>query len=209
MKAKDKNRKKRWTAEEEEYLESKWGIVSMATLTKKLGRSKRAIEHRALGMGLGGMYETGDMLLSSEVAKTLGVATSTILCWVRDKGLKAKRVKLKSQQRVLISLDDLIEWLKEHDELWNANKLEYLALGKEPEWLKQKRQRDRNKKWKRTSYTPAEDSKIISLYKMNYTFAEIAKETGRTAYMVKHRIDKLRSLGHKIPYKNAKTHISK
>ena len=205
---KPKNYKKRWTIDEDNYLEEKWGLMKVEKIAKKLGRGIRAIEHRAITLGLGGVYSTGEALMASEVAEIVGVYKSTVCNWIEKYELRARKVCHKSQAKYQIDLIHLTKWLEKNQHRWNANKMEEYALGVEPQWLKDKRKADLNKKSRRSGYTPTEDNIIVTMYKNDYTFEKIAKETGRTVDMIKHRVKKLRAEGkYKIPYKNGRNQI--
>lgn len=203
---KAKNHKKTWTIEEDDYLERKWGRASVKSIAGRLNRSMRSVEHRALELELGGMYKTGEFWMASDVARVLGIYRSTVGGWINKYGLKANKVCYKDQPRYQISLEDLLEWLEQNQSRWSAKGLEEYSLGCEPEWLIIKRKEDSKKKSKREAYTDEEDSIIVSMYKLDYTFDKIAKETGRTVDMVKNRVKVLRESGkYKIPYKNGRT----
>lgn len=197
---------KRWTEKEDFYLEEKWGRTSIKKICRILNRTESSVMHRARKKKLGGIYKTGDYYLATDVARILGVNKTTVCYWIKNKGLKANRVKYISQERLLIEHSDLLKWLEENPKRWTANRLEFYALGLEPEWLKEKRRVDLNKKYAMEGYTDEEDQRIISLYKMDYKIKDIAEEVGRTEDMIKHRLKKLRKLGINIPYKNAGTH---
>lgn len=206
---KAKNHKKNWSIEEDDYLESKWGKMAVDRIAKRLGRSIRAVEHRAVELSLGGMYSTGDYWMASEVARIIGVARSTVCNWIKKYDLKAKKVCYKDQPKYQIDLKDLIKWLEENQDKWSAKKLDEYGLGVEPEWLREKRRIDISKKDRREPYTEEEDFRIVSLYKLNYTFEQIAKETNRSIHMVKNRIKVLRKEGkYNIPYKNGRNQIN-
>ena len=199
---------KHWTFEEDDFLENKWGKMDVEKLAKRLKRSVRAVEHRAVDLGLGGLYKTGEYWMASEVAKVIGVYRSTVCNWINKHGLKAKKVNYRSQARYRIDLKDLIKWLESNQDRWNTKNLEEYALGCEPNWLKEKRKTDANKKPKKARYSKELDSKLVFLYKRNYTFEAIAEETGITVHMAKGRIKVLRESGeYNIPYKNGKTQI--
>lgn len=200
------NGNKRWTEKEELMLEENWGKMDLQRLANELGRSKRSVEHRAVALGLGGLLKAKGDWLANDVATALGVAPSTVTRWIKRYDFPVKVRKLKVDRRYLINLEKLMKWLEENQDKWDTNHMEYLALGQEPEWLKIKREKDKKKKNNRKFYTASEDNIILNLYKKDYTFEEIAAETGRSVNAVKHRMKKIRSERKNIPYKNAKTH---
>lgn len=50
--------KRVWTADEEAYLQDKWGSISVKSLAKNLGRSENAIIVRAQRLGCGAHLES-------------------------------------------------------------------------------------------------------------------------------------------------------
>lgn len=53
MTAKHPNRRKHWSAEEEDHLRRHWGVDSLLQLSTHLNRSQRAVSQRARDLGLG------------------------------------------------------------------------------------------------------------------------------------------------------------
>ena len=204
----EKNSNKKWTIEDDMFLEAHWGSMRVSTLAKRIGRSVRAVEHRAIALELGGMYEGSGHLNISDIVNMLGVCKSTVGKWIKNNGLKAKRVCLKKQPVYTIVMEDFIDWLRENPKKWHSGKLEVGCLGSElekEEWLINKREIDSKVKPKREAYTPDEDKKILELYLSGYTAKEIAEKVNRPYDGVKHRITKMRNERGDIPYKNAKT----
>lgn len=200
------NHKKTWTIEDDDFLERKWGKMKVERIARTLKRSVRAVEHRVIELELGGMYNTGEFWMASDVARALGVYRSTVGNWINKYGLEAKKVCLKDQPKYQIDLKDLVKWLEANQKRWSAKNLDEYSLGIEPDWLKEKRRIDIKKKNKREPYTDGEDARIVAMYKLNYTYVKIAEETGRTVDMVKNRIKVLRESGkYNIPYKNGMT----
>lgn len=206
------NTNKRWTIEEDMTLEIHWGNYKVSTIAKKLGRSVRAIEHRAVALGLGGMIGGSGHLGVPDVVDMLGVNKSTVWKWIKTGGLKARKVILKKKGFYIITMEDLINWLRENPKRWHSGKMEVGCLGLEvekEEWLIEKRKADSKTKRKREAYTPSEDRKILELYLKGLNAKQIAEEVNRPYEGVKHRIIKIRNENENVPYKNAKTHILK
>jgi hypothetical protein len=86
----------------------------------------------------------------------------------------------------------LLEWCKEHQDLWDSRKVELFALGEEPEWLKTKRKLVTNKPKKTfQKWTRKEDNKAIDLFKFGYKYKDIAKELSRSTEAVERRLSRL------------------
>ena len=204
----EENSKKSWSIEDDMTLEVHWGNLKISTIAKKLGRSERAVEHRASILGLGGMYEGTGHLQIPDIVDILGVNKSTVWKWIQNDGLKARKVALKKNPYYIIKMEDLIEWLRDNQKRWHCGKMEIGSLGlevEEEEWLINKRKNDSKIKRKREAYTPSEDKKILQLYLQGLSVKEIAEVVNRSYEGVKHRITKMRNENDNIPYKNAKT----
>lgn len=200
--------KQRWTIEEDVTLEVYWGNLKVSTIAERLGRSVRSVEHRAITLGLGGMYEGSGHLSVSDIVEMLGVNKTTVCKWIREGSLKAKKVILKKQGSYVIIKENYIDWLKNNTSRWHSSKIEYGCLGLElekEEWLIEKRKKDNLTKRKREPYTPSEDKKILELYLKGHSMKEIAIMVNRTYEGVRHRVIKMRNENSKIPFKNAKT----
>lgn len=94
-------------------------------------------------MKLGPVKEAQDLMCAREVARIMGVDVHTVTdYWVRK--LRLKHIKIEGKKRtlwILISTDDLLDFLKDHQEIWTASKVVRFGLGQEPEWLKEKEER--------------------------------------------------------------------
>lgn len=73
---------KRWSKEDEEYLEDKWGYISIDSIATHLGRTKKAIRVKAKRMRLGGATLTGEFVTAYQASKILGIDRHAITdCW--------------------------------------------------------------------------------------------------------------------------------
>ena len=185
-----------WTAEEDEMLEEWWGSSSPQYISKKLGRSVTAVIQRVKIKNLGPFTSVGVYINRNQAAQMAGVDYKVLVRnWEPNHGLcfKKKKVRSNMKSQYLISLNDFIKWLKEHQELWDSRRIEPYALGYEPEWLIAKRKQDNENpnKFRGTKYTAEEDSLIIAYIKANKTQKEIAKRLRRSEASVNSRIMKL------------------
>lgn len=64
-------RNRAWSEEEKIYLEENWGTKSITTLSKKLNRSRNAIEVQKNRMGLGRFLDNGDYVTYSQLMQAL------------------------------------------------------------------------------------------------------------------------------------------
>ena len=189
------NEGKRYTGEEDLYIEERWGNVSIKAIARNLGRSETAIESRAYRLGLGGSTYTTDKLSTGECAKLIGVHITTINYWINNLGLKAKLKKTNAKAVYRIDIDDFIDFLEEHQHLWNAMNVEEHALGFEYDWLVEKRKRDNNEMTfkNNSSWTTSEERKAIEYFRQGLSTTEISTLMHRTALSLrKKRADFIR-----------------
>lgn len=133
-----------WTAEEDEQLRDLWGIYKIETISKKMGRTVEAIKHRVKRLELDSSFEAnGEFLKVSEIEKLLNVSGDRIRRTWFKKGLKFYKVALSNKKSIYgIQLDDLMIFLKQHQDEFDSRFLEMYALGSEPQWLIDKRKKD-------------------------------------------------------------------
>lgn len=189
---------KAWTTEEIDYLENKWGIVTVSYIAKKLGRTETSITLKAQRMKLGSRL-AGEYVTFNELLTALGLQGS--YSWLRDKyinknGLPAKR----KGKYLIIKIDDFWKWAEQHKQILNFCHFEENMLGKEPEWVKEKRKADLSNPRKVNNnrpWTKEDDALLIQKTKScRYTYKDLSKDLRRTENAIKRR---LYDLG--VPYR--------
>ncbi|MBE6152454.1 MAG: hypothetical protein E7165_04000 [Firmicutes bacterium] len=135
---------RRWTEEEESMLKDLWGNLSIEKIAKKLNRTESAIINRANVLNLGSQFSNNyDGLRIQEISDMFLINRMTILnSWVAL-GLKLDYRKM-SNNRVyaFVSIENLYAFLEQNQNIWDSRVLEKNILGKEPEWLVEKRKTD-------------------------------------------------------------------
>lgn len=184
---------KRWSKEDEEYLEDKWGYVTIDCLSNYLGRTKTSIRLKAKRLKLCGATLSGEHVTANQVSKLIGIDRHVVVRWINSNGLKASKQNRTGNRLIwYIKLSDLMKWLKENQDKWDSRELELYAFGEEPKWLKEKRNNDRGIPSKRFyKYTPEEDAIIICLYKKGCTCNQIAERVNRSSCSVERRLSRL------------------
>lgn len=182
----------KWTQEEEYYLQDKWGEVSIKGLAKTLGRSENAIIVRAQRMGLGAHLHADSRVTANQLMKAVYGGRQqggwTMNRWIEN-GLPIKKQLVKNSRFKVIDIDDFWKWAEQNKDIVNFSQMEENVLGKEPEWVKQKRRIDIREKFKKTPWTPTEDKKLIQLLdKYEYTYDDLCKALNRTEGAIKRRI---------------------
>lgn len=181
----------RWTVEDLDYLESFWGAHTVPTLAKRLGRTDKAILLKAKRLGLGPTKANPDYATARELARALKVDMHTVSdYWIGKCGLKGhRRVTRIVQKFWRIRISDFWAWAEHNQDKFDSRRFERGTLGKEPDWMQMKRQRDRHLPARRhQKWTPAEDARLISMFKSGLTQQEIGNRLGRSKSAVGHRL---------------------
>ena len=187
-----KNRK--WTPGEIEYLKDRWGTDTPNQIAKELGRTTTAIIVKSKVLSLGSFLDNSEYLNSFQITQLMGIDSHVIKRTWKNHGFKMRKRRIRgNKQFEVITLEEFVKWLKEHQELWDSRKIPEYGLGTEPEWLKEKRRLDEllPAKSRGTKYTPAEDNKLVMMCRMGKTQAEIAAALGRTESSVNARVQRL------------------
>lgn len=132
---------RRWTDAETKTLESLYGTMDTPKLCKRLGVPDSRLRRKAKALGLGYQREYDEYVTMRQVRALLGVGHYAINRFIA-RGLPIIRREFGKRTNVMVSMPGLVEWLKNHQDLWLANKIERFALGSEPQWLRDKRRRE-------------------------------------------------------------------
>lgn len=183
--------RRKWTEKEINYLLEKWGSSSVEKIAKYLKRKETAVIAKARKLGLKTLYK-GEYLTTPDIAAILGITQQTVWKWIKTNKFKISKKNILNRKMYLITLENLVKWLKDNQDSWDASKVELYALGIEPKWLIEKRKIDAKKYKKRyKSWSKNEDFQLINMYKLGYRAKDIAKEINRSVPAVNHRIRRL------------------
>lgn len=183
---------KKWTFEECSYLEDKWGVLSIPTIAATLGRTVNAVKVKAQKMELGRHLHCGTEITLNELANALGKGKSyswLLNRWTRN-GLPIKYKKSINKRYRVIDIDDFWKWAEFHRDIIDFSKFEINMLGKEPEWVNEKRRADiAAARYKRTPWTTEDDNNLISLLNSyKYSYRDISERLRRTEGAIKRRV---------------------
>lgn len=180
---------RKWTLEEDEILEMEWGVKPARVIAKELNRTESSIIGRANYKNLGRAYDSGLCLMIGHVCETLGYSYSVVINWIKYHRFPARKKALLKSKRYFIVKESMIEWLKNNQDLWSSDSLEYLALGVEAEetWLKEKRKKDMNKKRKGAIFTKNEINILITERNKGTSYREIGTMLGRSRDSIKNK----------------------
>lgn len=169
-----------WSQEELIQLEELTETYPLATVARKLNRSENAVFLKRQRTGIGGFMANTDMLTRNTLSRILGVENRTIQYWER-KGLKSVRKK----PYVMYRQQDIIRYMKEHPEDWNAARVTDDTLFMQYPWFKEKRKNDISHKY---NWTQTEVSQMKMLRKQGFTIREIAEKMNRSESSIKYKL---------------------
>lgn len=180
-------KKPNWTQEEIDYLQDKWGSISIQTISGHLGRSIYSIKIKVNKLGLPGFLESGDYVsfnqLYSTVTGNKAVNSYQTKSWIENRGFPVRYKRVNKSKFRVVYLNDFWEWAEKNQSFLDFSKFEKHSLGAEPEWVDKKRKQDIEKanKFKSTPWTEEENLMLTSLLKTyKYTWTELSEKMHRT-----------------------------
>ena len=184
-----------WTKEDDELLKEYWGQTSYDTLSKRMNRSIVSLKNRAKVLGLDSMMKASGLMLVSDVSEMMGVSREVVSRRWRKLGLRFHQKKITDKKHYYyIDIDELIEFLKNHPDVWDSRKVEPYTLGGESGWVLEKRKKDRDlQKIAHRRWTEEEIDRAEFLLGRGMSYKEIAQDLNRTELAV---TVLLRGLGH-------------
>lgn len=169
-----------WSQEELIRLEELTEKYPLATVARKLNRSENAVFLKRQRTGIGGFIANTDMLTRNTLSRILGVENRTIQYWER-KGMKSVRKK----PYVMYRQQDIIRYMEEHPEDWNAARITDDSLFMRYDWYKEKRRTDKPNRY---NWTEAEVSWMKTLRRQGFTIREIAEKMNRSESSIKYKM---------------------
>lgn len=126
-------------------MQEKWGSTSIKVLARSLGRSENAIIVKAQRMKLGAFLEAGDYMTLNQLYAALGVSSGVAYrrtSWIRKRGFPVSYKTVRSNKFQIVKLADFWKWAEQNQDILDFSRFEPLSLGKEPDWVEQKRRFD-------------------------------------------------------------------
>lgn len=200
-------KRRKWSKEDIDFLENKWGVISTPALAKTLNRTITAVKWKAEKMELGNFFESGDFIVFNQLIKILGYKTDSGYLSTKFKklGLTIKYKVSKKRKTKVVYIKDFWNWAEKNQKHLNFANFEKDALGEEPVWVDKKRKIDLNnptKKNMKRKWTKEEDNLLIEKLKLyRYTYKDLAKEFDRTEFAIRSRIRKL-NIKHRALYED-------
>ena len=174
--------RREWTEWEVRYLEKKYVGQPVERTAKKLNRTINSVKRKAAKLDLN---HYTNFLSAKVVAKCFNVDTKVVLRWINKFNLPCKKVVCSNQTRYLIDGNMFWKWAENNKDIINWSKYEKQSLLPEPDWLKETI-RNYSTPNTREKYTDDDIVKIRVLLGKGLSYAEIAKETGRSYYGIDH-----------------------
>lgn len=192
------NNQKIWSEADTEYLQEKWGNISVNAIAKHLGRKPSAVYQRAQRLGLGGFLSSGDFYVCRhQLLLALGITggdTYKTISWIKNRGLPTHRITRIKQTFEVIYIDEFWEWAEKNQSFLDFSRFEKYNLGPEPEWVDKKRQQDymHSRQFKKTPWTKDEDARLLYyLRQYKYSYMDLSKMLNRTTGAIQKRISEL------------------
>ena len=156
------------------------GSISTHVIMKKYKRSWFSIRKKALELGLGPRPYNDEYLSIKDICEEMQISHDRVSHWLKI-GLVHKKNR-SGKTKYLISQNDLLSFLKNHQDMFNASLISEYLFVDEPEWLQKKRKKDSAKyaKSNRLEYTNEEDKILLSMFNHGKSDAEIADTLNRT-----------------------------
>lgn len=154
-----------WKQEEIDFLQDNLGVLSYKAIGKKLNRTSEAVKSKCKKLRLGGGTLVSDCLTTAELGRAIGRDKSTIVRYIKNNGLPARKKVLASKRAYYqISLTNFWRWAEKNKELIKWDKFEEGSLGLEPKWVKEVRRKSFSKPRNRETYWTEKEDKLLKFY---------------------------------------------
>ena len=192
-----------WTEEDINYLEEKWGSVSVDIIAKKLNRTIVSVRKKASALKLGKWINNTQYIKFKDLIISLGYSRSGygyLKNKLKELGFPVLVKKVSKMKIEVVDIEEFWEWAEKNKSELNFANFNDGALGKEPSWVKEKRKADQMNPAKvnvKKRWTKEEDNLLIAKVKSNtYTYKMLSEDLSRTETAIKRRLMDLN-----VPYR--------
>ena len=178
-------------------MDENWGRVSLPYMADKLNRTIEAVKIKAGRIGLGAVLMGGDYITLNQLIIALsGHKESSYLrkSWVENRGLPVHKKRVNKCLFNVVYIDEFWKWAEKHRSFIDFSKMEPLALGKEPDWVKEQRKKDYYafSLQRKDVWSSADDSRLLYLLnQQKYGYLELSKMLNRSAGAIQRRCNDL------------------
>lgn len=178
-----KTKRKAWTQEEIEYLKKLRNRYTKKDIARILKRSTSSVNGKIQELGLGGLMDNTDKWTFVDITRAVGLASGSVnTTWVR-RGLKF----VKRQNYRLVDENDLLDFMKNNTDLWDATKCDFYLFYQYP-WFMKKLEEDKKIPYERKRYywTEYQKQQFEILKKRGFSNKKIAEVIGKSQRAVDH-----------------------
>jgi len=137
--------RKMWTPTDSRKFKDMYGNYPWQEICKTFGITFQQFHNKVKIENLGLQRDRGCEITCSEAARLIGVSYGKILRFILNHGLTSRKVFYgQGTERYcnMIDFDTFVKWLEQNQDRYDSRTIEYLALGFEFDWLREKRRRD-------------------------------------------------------------------
>lgn len=187
------NNTRRWTKEEVDYLQERWGGVSIKYIATHLNRTVSSIKNKAYKIGLRRHIHSGEYVTLHQLLVGIGQEKnySYLNYKLQKYGLPVKYKKSIDKKYKVVYIDDFWKWTEKNQNLIDFSDFKENMLGPEPKWvnIKRKNDIDKHKKIKTSPWTEHEDKRLEELLnKYKYSYKELSKMLNRSEGAIQRRV---------------------
>lgn len=199
---KAKNRNKKWTEEERDYL---LDILSSSSSIERaasmLGRTVPAVNRELERMKIGTLSSFVGAFTTYELSDIISVDPKTILQWIKTRGLPSRQIKKhKSSSGVhyySVNPDDFWRWAKKNKSLVPFSNIKRGILLPEPDWLEEAVAADNLRRGASYFWSIKEDKELYKYYQQGLTQVQIGLKMNRSRSSIQKRLARLKK---DLPY---------
>ena len=180
-----RRRKQKWTEMQVRILEQRASSTSLTELSKILHRSGDAVASKRLRMGLPGYRNSTDDLSVNQICLMMGVTYRKVRKWERF-GLPIKHSENSSQSA--ITQDDLIKFLRTHQDMWDAAKVKDDSILRRYAWFKKKYEADKPIVHIPRYWSEVDEARLKTLCELGASYEKMSKVTGRSVSAVRSKV---------------------
>ena len=185
---------KKWSIEEVEYLEEKWGMTSIPSIAKHLGRSINSVKNKAYKLGLGRFIHQGEYITLHQLITAIGQKQnySYLNERLERDGFPIKYKIMINDKVKVVYIEDFWKWTKA-----NKYKYSYIELSKmfnRTEGAIQRRICDLGlrarpiKANNHIKWTDEEYKQLGEMIKARYNYESMSEALGKSAKAIRGRV---------------------